>query len=75
MKKTTLSGDFESGYGRMPVAVTSESPFRRTSPKIECGGGEGRSSRPRKHGVEDRYNQDRGDYKRGEGHHRSSPFA
>jgi hypothetical protein len=33
------------------------------------------SSRPRKHGVEDRCNQDRGDDKRGEGHHSSSPSA
>src|ERR1700734_1497269 len=33
------------------------------------------SSRPRKHGVEDRYNQDRNDDKRGEGHHSSSPSA
>ena len=44
--------------------------------KIECGGeGARHSSRPRKHGVEDRHNQDRGDDKRGEGHHSSSPYA
>jgi hypothetical protein len=44
--------------------------------KIECGGeGARHSSRPRKHGVEDRHNQDRGDDKRGEGHHSSSPSA
>jgi len=44
--------------------------------KIECGGeGARHSSRPRKHGVEDRCNQDRGDDKRGEGHHGSSPSA
>jgi hypothetical protein len=46
------------------------------APKIECGGeGARHSSRPRKHGVEDRHNQDRGDDKRGEGHHSSSPSA
>ena len=44
--------------------------------KNECGGeGAHHSSRPRKHGVEDRHNQDRGDDKRGEGHHSSSPYA
>src|ERR1700733_12261341 len=44
--------------------------------KIECGGeGACHSSRPRKHGVEGRCNQDRGDDKRGEGHHSSSPSA
>jgi hypothetical protein len=43
---------------------------------IECGGEVARhSSRPRKHGVEDGHNQDRGDDKRGEGHHSSSPSA
>jgi hypothetical protein len=37
----TPSGDFESGCARMPIAVTSESRFRRTAAsKIECGGGE-----------------------------------
>src|ERR1700730_10337110 len=46
------------------------------APKIECGGeGARHSSRPRKHGVEGRCNQDRGDDKRGEGHHSSSPSA
>ena len=49
---------------------------RCTRKKIECGGKVARhSSRPRKHGVEDRCNQDRGDDKRGEGHHSSSPSA
>jgi hypothetical protein len=41
LKKTTPSGDFESGCDRMPIAATPESRFRRTAAsKIECGGGE-----------------------------------
>jgi hypothetical protein len=44
--------------------------------KIEWGReGTRHSSRPRKYGVEGRCNQDRGDDKRGEGHHSSSPSA
>ena len=77
-EKDTLSGDFRVGLrsnaGRrhIQIAISKNSH----AAKIECGGGGSRrSSRPRKRGVEDRYNQDRGDDQRGEGHHSSSPFA
>jgi hypothetical protein len=62
----------------MSVVVTSESRFRRTAmrrTRARRQRGSRRSPCPRKHGVEDRRNQDHGDDKRGEGHHSSSPSA
>jgi hypothetical protein len=65
-----LSSKADSRHIR--IAISKNSCVKN---RVRRRRGSRRSSRPRKRGVEDGCNQDRGDDKRGEGHHSSSPIC